>query len=188
LFFIPESPRYYAWNGRYDEAWKTIRRLHYEPSDPTDSSARAEFIQIVKQVESEKELNASMLQMFIRPSWRKRSIIAIFLLFASQSTGILGITNALVVIFSTLGMEGDMPLVMYAVYTTIGTFSVAVSIVIVDLVGRRRLFLIGYPLIALCLLTEALLQWKYVGSDSKVGNGVALAFIFVYIILYQLIE
>lgn len=43
---------------------------------------------------------------------------------------------------------------------------------------------IGFPLCACCLLTTALLQKKYVGTDNKAGNAAALVFIFLYIVSY----
>ena len=111
-----------------------------------------------------------------------------FLLFASQSTGMLGISNFLPVIFSGLGLTGVMPLVMYGVWTTIGMLAVVLSIFIVDKVGSRRLLLIGYPLLTLLLLSQALLQNAYNGTDDKGGLAACLLFLLLYIIDYQLVD
>jgi hypothetical protein len=188
VFFIPESPRYYSWIGKNDAAWEIIQKLHRNPDDATDSAARAEFVQITRQVALDKETKAGFLQMFKKPSWRRRSILVMFLLFASQSTGILGITNFLVLIFASLGMKGGMALVMYALFSTVGTCAVFVSLFLVDRFGRRRLFLIGFPGLAGCLLAEGLLQWKYLDTESTAGNAAALFFIFLYIVFYQCVE
>jgi hypothetical protein len=54
--------------------------LHHDPSEPSEDAARAEFTQIVRQVESDKEENAGFIQMFKKPTWRRRSLLVIFLL------------------------------------------------------------------------------------------------------------
>lgn len=94
---------------------------------------------------------------------------------------------------------------MYGLFSTVGTCCVFVSLFLVDRVGRRRLFckstsrtresqvahtskVIGFPGLAGCLFAEGLLQWKYLGTDNKAGNGAALFFIFLYIVFYQCVD
>jgi hypothetical protein len=49
----------------------------------------------------------------------------------------------------------------------------------------QRFRVIGFPALAACLLAEALLQWRYLGTDNKVGNAFAVFFIFVFIVFHQ---
>ncbi|KIX02609.1 uncharacterized protein Z518_08551 [Rhinocladiella mackenziei CBS 650.93] len=192
LPFIPESPRYLTLKGRTHEAWDVLQRIHHDPNDPEDSAAHAEYTQIVRQVEFDKEQEAGYLQMFKKPSWRRRSLLALFIQFAAQSTGaslsILGIANFLVLIFTSLGMTGVMPLLLYAVYSTIGTICVFIAIFTVDKIGRRTMFLIGFPGLAVCLLLEGILQWKYLGTDNKGGLAACLVFIYIYIVIFQCVD
>ena len=107
LPFIPETPRYLSWLGKDDEAWGVLRDIHHDPQDSTDAAARAEFIQITRQVAHDKQMKSGYLQMFTQPSLRRRSLLVMFLLqvcpfsrvirgtlltmstrFASQSTGV----------------------------------------------------------------------------------------------------
>lgn len=61
-------------------------------------------------------------------------------MFANQSTGVLGIGAYAVLIYQSLGMTGSMPIIMNAVYTTVGVFIAEVtSGLIMDRAGRRRL-------------------------------------------------
>ena len=84
---------------------------------------------------------------------------------------------------------------------------VAVSIMVVDRVGRRPLIgeskeayssahscwnervdlalVTGLALLACVLLTEALLQWKYLGTSNKAGNAACILFIFMFIAVFQ---
>ncbi|OAL29224.1 hypothetical protein AYO22_02118 [Fonsecaea multimorphosa] len=213
IYFVP---------GRHEEALQVIQRLHRDPSDPEDSSAQAEFIQIRAQVEKDKEQKSGYVRMFTKPSWRKRSLLVLFLMFGSQATGVNGIVNYLVRIFGTLGLKGVMPLLIYAVYTIVGTTAAFVACFTMDKFGRRKLFrefqaftllpnsctmcfwflrqgkfdilicvptlVIGFPALAVDLLIEALLQRQYLGSTNQTGNGVAVACIFLFIILFQFID
>ena len=44
---------------------------------------------------------------------------------------------------------------------------------------------IGFPSLFCCLLAEALLSMKYLGSDNKTGNAACILFMFLYIIFFQ---
>ncbi|OQV04558.1 hypothetical protein CLAIMM_09418 [Cladophialophora immunda] len=188
IYFVPESPRYLCWIGRHEEALQVIQRLHRDPKDPENSSAQAEFIQIRAQVEKDKEQKSGYVRMFTKPSWRKRSLLVLFIMFASQATGVNGIANYLVRIFGTLGLKGVMPLLVYGIYSIVGTIAAFVACFTMDKFGRRRLFMIGFPALAINLLIEALLQRQYLGKKDEAGNGAAVACIFLFIILFQFID
>jgi hypothetical protein len=79
----PESPRYLVWCGRNEIAWTVISKLHHDPSDPLEDAARAEFTQIVQQVEFDKREDSSFIQMFKRPSWRRRTLSAMFIMLVT---------------------------------------------------------------------------------------------------------
>ncbi|CAK7215417.1 hypothetical protein SCUCBS95973_002465 [Sporothrix curviconia] len=124
--------------------------------------------------------------MFRRASWRKRSLLVLFLMFASQSTGVLGIGNYAILIYEDLGFTGGLPIMMSAVYTLIGTTCAFLGSYLADRVGRRRLFLIGFPVNCLFLLGEAMLQRQYVGSTSHGGLSACVLFLFLYIVSYDI--
>ncbi|GAQ12315.1 probable metabolite transport protein CsbC [Aspergillus lentulus] len=186
LPFIPESPRYLALAGRNDEAWEVVRTLHRDPTDFEDEAARAEFTQIIRQTDYDKELGYGYMKMFTRPSWRRRSLLAMFLMFAVQSTGVLGITNFLILIFQNLGMEHSMPLVLYGVYASAGVVWVTIGMLICDRIGRRKLLLTGFIGQGLTLLVEALLQWKYLDTHNQPGLSACVAFLFVYMLFFNM--
>ena len=80
LKFCIETPRYLVWINKHDEAWRVIKKIHNDPNDPTDATARAEFVQITRQVDFDKEQKAGYVQMFVNPSWRNRSFLVMFLM------------------------------------------------------------------------------------------------------------
>ncbi|KAK5726095.1 hypothetical protein LTR15_004287 [Elasticomyces elasticus] len=184
----PETPRYLSWVGKNKEAWAVIQQIHRDPNDPTDTAAHAEYIQITRQVAFDKTQKSGYIQMFTRPSWRRRSLLVMFIMFASQATGVNSIAYYLVVIFPTLGLTGSASLITYAVYAVVGTAAAFVAIFSIDAFGRRTLFLVGFPILALDLLAEALLQWKFLATTNKAGNGACVAIIFLFIVLFQFID
>ncbi|TVY33848.1 MFS glucose transporter, partial [Lachnellula occidentalis] len=185
IYWMPESPRFLALVNRNEEAWAIIKKIHHDPTDVDDVAAHAEYTQICKQVELDKETEGGYIAMFSKPSWRKRSLLAVFIMFATQSTGCLGITTFQVIIYSSLGLKGPMPLLMYGVYVTVAAFFNFCGAASVDKIGRRRQLLIGYPLISVVLLINAILQKTYVGTTSTGGNAACVLFIFLFISVYS---
>jgi hypothetical protein len=66
--------------GREDEAWKVVQTIHRGSGDHCDAAARAEYTQIIRQVHFDKELGHGYLKMFANTSWRRRSLLVMFLM------------------------------------------------------------------------------------------------------------
>lgn len=93
LPFLPQSPRWLLMSGKSEEAWNIISKLHTVPGDSNETYARKEFYQMREQTKIDVTLNPSWYEMFRRPSYRKRCILAVTYAFLSQSAGPLVITN-----------------------------------------------------------------------------------------------
>jgi MFS family permease len=112
LFFIrgiPESPRWcksikkkhvvgeskltnyrtVLSNGQPEKAWEVIAKLHADPNDPSGEFAREEFHQMSEQIARDNITygNVTILDMFRKPSFRKRIIAAALVMASSQLTG-----------------------------------------------------------------------------------------------------
>lgn len=72
--------------GRIEDARKVVFKLHARKDDPDNAFARSEFYQMTKQAEIDRELEPGWMEMFRRPSYRKRSFIAMGFAFIGQST------------------------------------------------------------------------------------------------------
>lgn len=139
IWFIPESPRWLVSVDRNEDAWDIIKKIHHDPLVENDSAARAEYIQIVKQVSYDLTLGTTYLDLFKKRSWRNRSLTVLFLQFASQSTGVLGINNYSVIIYKNLGLSASMSLLIYAIYCVVACIGNFASAACMDRLGRRRM-------------------------------------------------
>ena len=90
--WMPESPRWLAFRGRYEETLVVLKRIHegVKHSDAAeiegDEFYRREYHQIKAQMELDKEEQLGLKDIFLRPSYRKRVILVIlFFLFQQVS-------------------------------------------------------------------------------------------------------
>lgn len=107
LPFVPESPRFLLTKGETERAWQIIRDLHSREDDPSHDFATAEFFQIRKQLEIDNTLDSSWLALVIRPSYRKRLLIAVAVMFFSFSAGPLVISSKFGIFHTCLEIPAD---------------------------------------------------------------------------------
>ncbi|KAH8901430.1 general substrate transporter [Thozetella sp. PMI_491] len=184
--WIPESPRWLLMHERKEEAWQIIAKMNSRIDDPDEAFAREEFYQMTQQVEADRKLleSESFWTLFTKPSYRKRMLCGFLAFFSNESSGILVIYNYSVLIYQGLGMGGNVPLLISAIYTTIGAFGNFVNSLLADWIGRKALFITGLTGCLVALIFETALDAQYATSDNKAGLRAAIFFLFVHLTFY----
>ncbi|KAK7202710.1 general substrate transporter [Myxozyma melibiosi] len=184
ILILPESPRWYVEQGKKEEALAVMERLHRTKSDPTAKLARAEFHQIVAQVEEEKKLPHSWWYIFSNAHLRRRAYCSILAFAMVQSSGLLVIFNLMPILFASLGFDNLMQLGLSVVWVTCATIGASVNSLIVDRVGRVTLLVIGGYLCTIAMAIQCALQKYYLHSDYKPGINACVAFFYIFILFY----
>lgn len=74
---------------RHDDALKSLVRLHRSKADPDNVFAHREYLQIKEQHDEDERNQVTWSQMWTVPSYRRRSAVGFFIMFASQLTATL---------------------------------------------------------------------------------------------------
>jgi MFS family permease len=119
IMFVPESPRWLLMVHRTEEARAVVMDLHGTKGDVDQAFAREEFYQMQKQTEFDRTLNPTWWEMFRRPSYRKRTLLAIGFAFIGQSTAVLVINNYGPTLYKALGYDTRDQLILQCGWITV---------------------------------------------------------------------
>lgn len=142
LFFIPESPRWLAKHGYWEEAEQIIADVNAK-GDRENVDVQIEISEIKEQLLIEENAKAfSFIKLFSK-KYFPRTIVAISAQTWQQFTGINVMMYYIVYIFEMAGMTGNTNLISSAIQYVLNFGCTVVALFLVDKVGRRRLLLGG---------------------------------------------
>ena len=176
MLFMPESPRWYLSRGRLGSTRRMLRRLG---SSEVDSEIAALQLGLSddKSVATWKELLAPWL--------RPAMIIGIALIFFQQMTGIGFVTFYTPTIFALAGYdESSTAIVLTVGVGLINLVVTAASMTLVDVVGRRPLFLGGQIGIVVTLAAMGLAIGHV--SDTPIAKWTVVTAVFIYAVVFAL--
>ncbi len=88
--------------GSFEESEKVLIKLHQDPSDPTHSFARKEYLIMKSQIDLEAETTMTLRQAFRSKSLRKRFILGALTMSGTQFSGLIVILSKLFLNFASL--------------------------------------------------------------------------------------
>lgn len=143
MFTFPESPRWLCDHDKWEQGLATLAQLHAH-GDASDPYVVAEFNLIQKQIEIEHaEPSKTYLDLFKTWPNLRRTILVTMIQASCQLTGVSAIQYFSPQIFAQLGIKTSTSLLFNGVNAIIAFAGTAVTISIIDRVGRRPLEIYG---------------------------------------------
>ncbi|MFM4775150.1 sugar porter family MFS transporter [Aeromonas veronii] len=135
-FFIPESPRWLAKEGRFDAVRKALEVCRVE------SEVATEYKTIISSA-SIREDNSSFKSL-LNPRYSYALSIVICIAILNQLTGIAPILQFSAVILKDSGSSSDMVAIMSSIWITVMNFiATIIGMILVDKIGRKPLLSVG---------------------------------------------
>ena len=168
LLRLPDTPRWYAMRGRWDEAARTLRRI-----DP-DLDVDAELTDIRGALSAER---GGSIREMMRLPYLRATLFVVGLGFLIQITGINAIIYFTPLIFKQVGLTGNVSqLLVPGLIQAAALLATLAALRVVDRVGRRIVLLIGITamVVANALLIAVFAAGLHGGSSVLAFLGVLL--------------
>ncbi|KAG1368208.1 sugar transport protein MST6 [Cocos nucifera] len=176
--FLPDTPNSLIERGHADKAMRMLRRIR-----GTDD-IHAEYNDLVAASEEAKLVKHPWRNIVAR-KYRPQLTMAILIPFFQQLTGINVIMFYAPVLFKTIGFGGNAALMSAVITGLVNVFATVVSILTVDKLGRRKLFLQGGSQMLACqIIVGTLIAIKFGTSGEATLSKTYSAFVVLFICVY----
>lgn len=173
--------------GRFDKAYKVVKRLHGGYADDPEFYRR-EFDSMKEQIEYENNtVKPTWAEIITKASYRKRFIFGILIQSFVQLSGINAINYYQTTMYKGLGITGRTVLFVSCSYGCMGPLANLICIFFVDKSGRKKP--LGYLSLALgvvMVVFTALTAEYNMGRLSTAGAGFAIDCIFASSFIFSL--
>ena len=178
LYFLPESPRWYAVRGRMDDA----RRVLSLSRSPEEAAIEYDVI-AAHATRDVKEDKGAALQDLRTYAWMRRVLwIGIGLAVVQQATGINTVNYYAPTILESAGLGTSAALVLTISVGVVGIFGTVLGIYLLGHVNRRPLVMIGFTGVAAGHLILALM---FLLPESRVRAYLILLGMLVVVFFVQ---
>ncbi|KIV79409.1 hypothetical protein PV11_06971 [Exophiala sideris] len=177
LFFMPESPRWLARKGRFEEARSIIAAVMDKDIDSHEVNAEMNHIEYT--LESTRG-DMSLLFKNTKERYLHRAIIAAWAQAMTQLCGCSAMIFYTGTTFADLGYTGKAGSFLSCGFTTTFTVAAFIPLWTVDRFGRRRLFMLSLSGLAIAMAVMA-----GTSNEPRLAK-VTVAFMFIYAFFYPL--
>lgn len=141
-FFIPESPRWLAKQGYWDDAEQIVANIQAK-GNRNDPEVMIEISEIKEQIMIDENIKAFTYGDLFRKKYLYRTMTAIFAQIWQQLTGMNVMMYYIVYIFQMAGYGGDANLVASSIQYVLNTVMTVPALFLLDRVGRRTMLIAG---------------------------------------------
>ncbi|KAF8165914.1 general substrate transporter [Crassisporium funariophilum] len=188
IFFLPESPRWLISKGRGEEALAILVKYHAE-GDTESEFVKAEYVQIEKTLELEKEsAHIGWLDMLKTSGMRRRLLIAAFLGLATQWSG-NGLTSYFLArILDNVGVTNNRTKNLINLANTCWGFLNATFLALTVTKNKRRTMYLACTISLLVVFTAwTVASARYaIDNTDQAASRAVIAFIFLYSPCYNM--
>lgn len=171
FFFFPESPRWLASKDRWEECLQVLANLNAN-GDVHDALVLAEFEEVREaQLIATQAKSLSWFGLFGPDVWRC-TVVGLFAQIWQQLLGGNVMMYYIVYVFQMAGLTGNVNLYSSSIQYVIFLFTTAITLIFIDKIGRRPLFIYGAIVMAALNFTVAGVMGSYGNSVTEVdGNA-----------------
>ncbi|KAI5858782.1 hypothetical protein BZA05DRAFT_382426 [Tricharina praecox] len=184
IYFCPESPRWYIKKKRYQDAYRSLKRLRN-----SELQAARDLYYIYAQLEVESAIIGKtnyatrFIELFTVPRIRRATLAAFTVMIAQQMCGINIIAFYSSTIFVQAGASNKEALLASLGFGAVNFVFAWPAIFTIDTYGRRTLLLFTFPQMAWTLLAAGFCF--YIPEGSKAHLGLIAFFIFLFAAFYS---
>ncbi|KAK0251647.1 hypothetical protein B0A54_12143 [Friedmanniomyces endolithicus] len=180
--FLVESPRWLCLKDRHEDARAVLARLHAKPIDSPEVRETLEIIiETIAEERADGEIGWRDVFHNGRQQTFRRILLGLGVSIFQQLGGINVVAYYLpVVLERSFGFSPRMALILSATASMNWMFWGAMNTLAIERVGRKNLMIFGATGCSVCFAVTAI----GLGIGSKVSNGVAVAFIFMFYVFF----